>query len=184
MPVDIEEPVEEPVEVLGSDVDSEEDVPRKNLEKKFDHVAGQDDPRSDVAEPSSPAPKPSRRGKSKAKAKASPKARTKPPSPKLKRPTAAKSRARHPKTKTQKKVESGDRAEDKGPGEPNEGGGDGGKKTFAGRYCPKGGEAKMRWQCLKEVFNGSIRPHLACQASAVEAWFLIFFHPYVLNLFE
>ena len=164
---------EEPVEVLEVD-DDENHVPRANLEKKFDHVADPDEPCSDVAEPASPAPKTSRRskGKAKPKTKASPKASTKPPSPKLKRRTAAKSRA-NAKVKVQKKVEAGDKAGDKGSGGRNEEE-EGGKKTFAGRYCPKGEETKLRWQCLKDVFIGSILPHLSCQQSTMEAWFLRF----------
>ena len=75
---------------------------------------------------------------------------------------------------------TGAKAEDKGEGEPHEGEQNlGGKKTFAGRYCPKGGDAKSRWECLKDVFISSIHPNLACPASTVEAWFLLFFHPSV-----
>eukprot|EP00435_Cladocopium_sp_Y103_P035704 s1326_g9.t1 len=139
------EPVntQKPEEVEPVETDTEDDeLPRENLETKFNTVAN-DLPRSDVAEPSS-TPKPSRRGKgkgkAKSKAKTSPaKASTKPPSPKLKRRTAAKSRA-HAKAKVQEQVGKGDKAEDKGPGEPKAGEGDDGgkKKTFAGRYSPKG----------------------------------------------
>lgn len=174
----------EPSEVI--EVDGGEGIQPLNHQARFEEAA---------EEPGSGAKTtPSNRRGRQPKAKASPKckasarraraAKTTPggtASPKLRRPrSTTPHKATPPKRKPGAKAKSKVEKENpQKPGDTNEpkgdaGAGEGevmGKKTFAGRYCPKGGDAKLRWDCLKEVYVGSIQPKVAYSVSLLEVWF-------------
>ena len=155
------------------------DDPRRNLLGDFEEVIDSD------VEVGSPSPKPKDLGKvPKGKAKASPKPKRAPKaraSPKLKR--AAKAKA-SPKLKRAAKAKASPqhKASSKGKGKAKaspkgskqdkvekSGDGDEGKKTFARRNCPQKLEARLRFEVLRDVFNNSILPQVAQEASYLEA---------------
>ena len=176
------QPVETVEAVDIDDNESHDECTPRNLENEFHEVAESQHEAPPATAKCKALPK--RRA---ARAKASPKVR-----PTAKATAKAKAKAKsspQPKRKSTKgnrgqkdeegSTEKATRKTSKLPSKENtpeaeEKGGEGdspqGKKTFAGRRCPKSGDAKLRFECLRDVFTASILPLVSQQASALEAW--------------